>query len=220
VARHRRLEGQSEEGEVRLSLATLIRRMSEAGAPPEAIALAIEEIEALQACVDARRAADRDRKREQRERQKSADVTGQSEDCPETVTDKTSPLTPPLKRPPDPQKITPPISPQLTKECARKAVRLGRDWQPDPIVGKAAEMIAAWQPGELERELAKFKNYWLAKGGKDAAKLNWQRTWINWLISADERKPRNVERTNTLGRHQPSDGLSSTARAGLAVFGH
>jgi hypothetical protein len=28
------------------------------------------------------------------------------------------------------------------------------------------------------------------------------------------------ERTNTLGRHQPTDGLSSTARAGLAVFGH
>lgn len=52
-------------------------------------------------------------------------------------------------------------------------------------------MIAAWQPGEVERELAKFRNYWMGKAGKDAAKLDWQRTWINWLISADERKPRN-----------------------------
>jgi hypothetical protein len=30
----------------------------------------------------------------------------------------------------------------------------------------------------------------------------------------------NEQRTNTLGRHQPTDGLSSTARAALSVFGH
>ena len=79
-----------------MSLATLIRRMSEAGAPPEAIALAVEEIEALQASLDARRVADRERKRVQRERQKTADVTGQSGDGHGTVTanvtDKGSPL--------------------------------------------------------------------------------------------------------------------------------
>jgi hypothetical protein len=65
-----------------LSLANLVRRMTEAGAPPEAIAIALEEIEAVQACLDARRAADRDRKRAQRERLQSANVTGQSEDIP------------------------------------------------------------------------------------------------------------------------------------------
>jgi hypothetical protein len=153
-----------------VSIATLIRRMAEAGAPPEAIALAVEELEALQASLDARRIADRDRKRDQRERQKSANVTGQSEDSHGTVTDT--------------------VSPQSPQNCARKARRLEADWKPEPLNGKAAEMVACWQAGEVERELAKFKNYWFAKGGKDAAKLNWQRTWINWLISADERKPR------------------------------
>lgn len=63
-----------------MSLAALVRRMTEAGAPPEAIALAIEEIEAIQASLDARRTSDRDRKRAQRERRNTADVTGQSED--------------------------------------------------------------------------------------------------------------------------------------------
>jgi hypothetical protein len=164
--------------------------MAEAGAPPEAIALAVEELEALQASLDARRIADRDRKRDQRERQKSANVTGQSEDSHGTVTDTVSPQSPPLKSPPHPLKITPPLTPHPPQNCARKARRLEADWKPEPLNGKAAEMVACWQAGEVERELAKFKNYWFAKGGKDAAKLNWQRTWINWLISADERKPR------------------------------
>jgi hypothetical protein len=51
-----------------------------------------------------------------------------------------------------------------------------------------------------------------------------------WLIKAEnflkltegnyDRHRSSDQRTNTLGRHQPADGLSSTARAGLAVFGH
>lgn len=55
-----------------MSLATLIRRMAEAGAPPEAIALAVEEIEALQGAVDSEiaelRARDAMRSRRYRER--------------------------------------------------------------------------------------------------------------------------------------------------------
>lgn len=46
-----------------MSIASLIRAMSDAGAPSEAIALAVEAIEARDAVVDARKAADRDRKR-------------------------------------------------------------------------------------------------------------------------------------------------------------
>jgi len=134
-----------------------------------------------------------------------------ADDADETL----SPLSPPEKAP-KPQKITPPISPKPTTEM--RARRLPADWKPEPVNGKAGEMIAAWPPGEVERELAKFRNYWLAKGGKDACKTDWQRTWINWLISADERKPRH-ERTNGMAGHQSSDGLSPTSRAARAVFG-
>lgn len=194
-----------------MSIATLIRRMTDAGAPPEAIAIAVEEIEAIQACLDARRAADRDRKREQRERQKQANVTGQSEYGHGTVTPiSLSPLVHP-KKDPEPQKIHPPISPKPTTEL--RARRLPSDWEPEPVIGKAGDMIAAWSAGELERELAKFKNYWLAKGGKDACKTNWQRTWINWLISADERKPRNVSTTGT-------DSLTAIALGKIGALHH
>jgi hypothetical protein len=63
------------------------------------------------------------------------------------------------------------------------------------LSGKPQRWSLAWQPGAMERELAKFKNYWLAKGA-NAARTDWQRTWVNWLISADERKPRQHERSN------------------------
>lgn len=104
-----------------MSIANLIRRMTEAGAPPEAIAIAVEEIEAIQACLDSRREADKLRKRAQRERQKTEDVTGQSEDSPETVTPmvsldkKVSQTLPKIK----PIRV-PPIIPQTWNEMAAK----------------------------------------------------------------------------------------------------
>jgi hypothetical protein len=51
-----------------MSIATLIRQMTEAGAPPEAIALAVEAIEAAQNKDQARRAAQRERTRRHREK--------------------------------------------------------------------------------------------------------------------------------------------------------
>lgn len=86
-----------------MSLANMVRRMGEAGATAEAIAIALEEIEALESALDARRAADRDRKRAQRERQKTTNVTGHSGDIPGTVTpmsaQKKSAPRPPEKKP-------------------------------------------------------------------------------------------------------------------------
>lgn len=40
----------------------------------------------------------------------------------------------------------------------------------------------------LRTEAIKFENYWVAKTGKGAKKINWERTWINWALSAAERK--------------------------------
>lgn len=43
---------------------------------------------------------------------------------------------------------------------------------------------------QFEAELVKFVDYWMAKAGKDAVKLDWERTWCNWMRSAAERMPR------------------------------
>lgn len=40
-------------------------------------------------------------------------------------------------------------------------------------------------------ETVKFINYWQAKAGKDATKLDWFATWRNWMLNAKERQPAN-----------------------------
>jgi hypothetical protein len=64
--------------------------------------------------------------------------------------------------------------------------------------------------------LESFRNHWRSANGPNARKRDWQAAWANWIIEQDNRDGR---RTNTLGRHQPADGLSSTARARSQVFG-
>ena len=41
--------------------------------------------------------------------------------------------------------------------------------------------------GRGKRETDKFINYWRAKSGKDATKLDWVATWRNWMLNAEER---------------------------------
>jgi uncharacterized protein YdaU (DUF1376 family) len=69
------------------------------------------------------------------------------------------------------------------KEQLKQAKRLPEDWQPsvaDIDFAKANGLDALG----LLRETTKFKNYWLAKGGKDARKLDWSRTWQNWVLNS------------------------------------
>ena len=138
--------------------------------------------EAVAEIVEQRRAKDRARKA----------IPRNSTDSTESAEIQNEPLSPqsPPNVFPEPLSNTPPIPPKPETKLAR-ATRLSDDWQPLPLIGKADDMVRRWQAGELERELAKFRNFWIAKAGKDACKSDWQRTWINWLISADERKPKN-----------------------------
>lgn len=39
------------------------------------------------------------------------------------------------------------------------------------------------------RETEKFRNYWRAKAGREAVKLDWIATWKNWMLTAAERLP-------------------------------
>jgi hypothetical protein len=43
-------------------------------------------------------------------------------------------------------------------------------------------------PGvDVQTSTLRFHNYWLSKTGKDATKLDWVKTWQNWLLSDHER---------------------------------
>ena len=93
----------------------IVRRLTAAGCPPEAIAVALELIEEARADGDAAKASARERKRRERERKRDtsrdshATVTGQ------TVTD--TPLSSPPRVSPTPPSDTPPIIPPETREA-------------------------------------------------------------------------------------------------------
>lgn len=69
------------------------------------------------------------------------------------------------------------------KTSAAKGERLSVDWSlPDDWKSDA---IAAGVPvGAVDLEGSKFRDYWVAKTGKDATKHDWQATWRNWCRNA------------------------------------
>ncbi len=92
---------------------------------------------------------------------------------------------------------------------AQRGTRLLPDWQPKP------ETLARFRDRERvdARDcIERFKNHWLASTGRNAIKLDWERTFVNWVLEdiargreLPEARPRPApEPTNgTNGKHTP-----------------
>lgn len=72
-----------------------------------------------------------------------------------------------------------------------RASRLAADWSlPDAYRSEALRIAAeAGRRVDPNAEAAKFRDYWVAKAGKDAAKADWLATWRNWIRRACENAP-------------------------------
>lgn len=92
-----------------MTTSELMRAMADAGAPFEAILIAVQAIEERDAAIAQKRAVERDRKRRQRAKSQDMDVTvtGQSQDEAVTVTGTASLSLPPLSSPQTPQQTPP-----------------------------------------------------------------------------------------------------------------
>lgn len=63
---------------------------------------------------------------------------------------------------------------------AKRGQRLPLDWEPsDEDVAFAVDLRVNWR-----RELETFRDYWHAKPGQQAVKLDWSATWRNWIRKA------------------------------------
>ena len=176
-----------------MSIAALIRQMTEAGAPIEAVLIAVEAIEASQAAVDAKRAAERDRKRRQRERGKDGTVAGQSRDSHADMSDD-----PPLSAPPNDIYSNPPHLSPNSQTCGRDAFPCPEWCEPavwaDLKRNRKAKRLAntatahsqfirdiqklatdEWPPGEVVREIA-ARGWGGAYDPREAGKPNNART--------------------------------------------
>src|SRR5262245_16277836 len=83
-----------------------------------------------------------------------------------------------------------------------RGTRLLPNWRPskaDVSFAVACGLTAE----QVEVESEKFRNYWTAKSGQGATKLDWGATWRNWVIST-------MERTNATA--------SGAGRAGSRVY--
>ena len=62
----------------------------------------------------------------------------------------------------------------------KRASRLKPDWVLPRDWGEWA-LSEGWPDTVIRQEAARFKDYWIGKAGKDAAKLDWEATFRNWM---------------------------------------
>jgi hypothetical protein len=94
----------------------------------------------------------------------------------------------------------------------RRGTRLPEDFMPDAEMRAwYSERIGSAVNGLIEHE--KFMNFWLAKSGKDATKVDWRRTWMNWMLTALDRAPRRPVSGAPAGAPQPPRYPSAAERA-------
>lgn len=86
--------------------------------------------------------------------------------------------------------LSPPLAGEINpmvKAVRLKGSRLAENWALPEEWGQWAEGRGlSYDQVILEED--KFRNYWHAKAGQGAAKLDWFATWRNWIFSAAERQ--------------------------------
>lgn len=74
---------------------------------------------------------------------------------------------------------------------ATRAMRLPGNWSLPPDWRGVAQSLGLPER-RIDDQAARFRDFWHAKGGKDAAKVDWLATWRNWVRREVDRLPRNA----------------------------
>lgn len=109
---------------------------------------------------------------------------------------------------------TPPPPKAAKASKSSTATRLPDDWQLPQSWGQWA--MAERQDlsaDDVRREAQVFADYWHAKAGADARKLDWQATWRNWVRRADGRAttPRRGAGGQAIDPHAPVETYAQRA---------
>jgi hypothetical protein len=133
--------------------------------------------------VDAERAASRERMRDLRAKRKGKKPLEQAEVG--DVFGRTVPNRSESVRNPDPTRPDPTPNKEeadASSSPRKRASRISEDFRITPEMRLWASSKAP--DADLITETEKFINYWIAKSGKDATKLDWAATWRNWILNA------------------------------------
>lgn len=92
----------------------------------------------------------------------------------------------------------------------RRAARLPDDWVcPDEWI-EWASGERFWSPVEASAEAEVFANYWQSKSGQQATKLDWFKTFKNWVRNS--RRPNGTYRPVTIAKDRDPAWLEEQAR--------
>jgi hypothetical protein len=98
----------------------------------------------------------------------------------------------------------------------RRGARLSNDWQLADQ-GLVYATKRGLTPGQITIEVERFRNYWTAKSGTGATKLDWDATWRNWVLTAVERH--HGATNNHGGRWGPQIARRAAAGADAVMAG-
>ena len=85
----------------------------------------------------------------------------------------------------DPQPTT--HNPDPKRRAAQpRGTRLPDDWKPNDDM--RTWTLSQLSQADAARELTKFRNYWQAKAGAAARKIDWDKTWHNWVLRVIEER--------------------------------
>lgn len=211
-----------------MSFAALARKMADAGATGEAIALALEAMEA-QLTNDASRSSNAVRQARYRERKRNAVVTERNETVTrnvtrnvtsrnETVTNRNaeSALCARVLYCEDSNILPLDASHLVPKgtDDAKRGHRLPENWQPSPSHFEfgAEKGLTRDQVDETAFE---FKNYWLSLPGARGRKLDWNRTFTNRIAEQARRIGGNRQRAGP-----PESGMTRANKRLLEIIGN
>lgn len=68
--------------------------------------------------------------------------------------------------------------------AAKRGTRLPTDFVMPEEWKEYARSQRRWSASEIDAEATVFANHWQTKPGKDGLKLDWQKTWQNWVLNS------------------------------------
>lgn len=189
-------------------MAAVTRELIAAGLEGEALIAAIGRIEQSIEPVKSSGAKRTARWRERHKTSQSVTVTLHPSPSPPSSDGSPTPL--PITLSPTPSTQEPPSLRSAPTGGNTRGKRLALDWQPTPDDCRFAEVTlghANWMP-----EIEKFRDYWHARAGPGAVKIDWRATWRNWIRKAYENG-----RNGRLQTAKPN-GIQEALRRRLASF--
>lgn len=93
----------------------------------------------------------------------------------------------------------------------KRGSRIPEDWAPARTEANLAAE-AGRDPEVLNRELANFRDYWTAKAGQAATKLDWDATWRTWIRKVDNFAPKSSNQPKTGASLDHNDWARWSAR--------